>query len=189
MRNIRSDEAFELFSAKAKAMCTANEFDVPHCNNILDTILKFLGDSYFASLDKMLSALRERFENFFEVVLLFNKPSHFFDKDIEAKVTAIGKTFENDLSIPPSDLFVEDDMFRNMIKDIGIDPEDVPNPRCIYQFVVCSEMKQSFPNIATVYKICLTIPVSSVSAERSFSCVKRLKSYLRSTMGQERLSS
>ena len=136
----------------------------------------------------MLSALRERFENFFEVVSLFNilYPSHFFDKDIEATV---GKTFENDLSVPPSDLFVEYDMFRNMIKDIGIDPEDVSNPRCIYQFMVCNEMNQSFPNIATVYKICLTVPVSRVSAERSFNCLKRIKSYLRYTMGQERLSS
>ena len=76
-----------------------------------------------------------------------------------------------------------------MMKDICIDPEDVSNPRRIYQFVFCNEMNQSFPNIATVYKICLTIPVSSVSTERSFSCVKRIKSYLRSTMGQERLSS
>lgn len=34
----------------------------------------------------------------------------------------------------------------------------------------------------------ITIPVSSASAERSFSCLKRIHSYLRNTQGQKRLS-
>ena len=33
------------------------------------------------------------------------------------------------------------------------------------------------------------MPVSTASAERSFSVLKRLKTYLRNTMGAERLSS
>ena len=33
------------------------------------------------------------------------------------------------------------------------------------------------------------IPVTSCSAERSFSCLRRMKTYLRNTMGQQRLSS
>ena len=35
---------------------------------------------------------------------------------------------------------------------------------------------------------CLTIPVTSATAERSFSTLRRLKTYLRATMGQERLN-
>ena len=50
-------------------------------------------------------------------------------------------------------------------------------------------MNESCPNIATLCKIFLTIPVSSASSERSFSHLKRIKSYHRcTTMGQERLS-
>ena len=45
-----------------------------------------------------------------------------------------------------------------------------------------------FPNIAVLLKTLLTLPVSNAEAERSFSALKRLKTYLRSTVGQERLN-
>ena len=45
-----------------------------------------------------------------------------------------------------------------------------------------------YPNASIAYRILLTIPVTVVSVKRNFSKLKLLKSYLRSTMSQERLN-
>ena len=45
------------------------------------------------------------------------------------------------------------------------------------------------PEFAKALKILAMIPATSCSAERSFSSLRRLKTYLRNSMGQERLSS
>ena len=46
----------------------------------------------------------------------------------------------------------------------------------------------SFGEVCTVLMLFLTIPVTVASAERSFSKLQLIKSYLRSSMGQSRLS-
>ncbi|ESO05368.1 hypothetical protein HELRODRAFT_171760 [Helobdella robusta] len=50
------------------------------------------------------------------------------------------------------------------------------------------EMSCTFPNIEILLKIFLTIPLSNASGERSFSVLKRIKNYLRSTMGEQKLN-
>uniref|UniRef100_H2ZWX0 DUF4371 domain-containing protein n=1 Tax=Latimeria chalumnae TaxID=7897 RepID=H2ZWX0_LATCH len=48
-------------------------------------------------------------------------------------------------------------------------------------------LASSFSEVCTVLLLFLTIPVTVPSAERSFTKLKLIKNYLRSTMGQERL--
>jgi hypothetical protein len=49
--------------------------------------------------------------------------------------------------------------------------------------------KSSYSEICILLRIYLTCPIANVTAERAFSCLKRIKTYLRSTIGQDRLSS
>lgn len=48
--------------------------------------------------------------------------------------------------------------------------------------------KQVFPNLFKVVEIAITLPVSSATSERSFSIMRRINTYLRSTMSQNRFS-
>lgn len=45
-----------------------------------------------------------------------------------------------------------------------------------------------YPNLQTALRIFLSLPVTTATCERSFSKLKLIKSYLRSSLGQERLS-
>ena len=55
--------------------------------------------------------------------------------------------------------------------------------------IVTRDTQTFFPELLKVLKILFTMPVTSCEAERSFSTLKRLKTYLRSTMGEDRLNS
>lgn len=58
--------------------------------------------------------------------------------------------------------------------------------------IIFFEKKTHIFNLVPTYSnfiiLILTIPGSSCSNERSFSLMKRIKNYLRTTMGQERLN-
>ena len=65
----------------------------------------------------------------------------------------------------------------------SITPRDqMPTSLCAVNLVL-------YPSIDTILCIMLTMPVTSATAERSFSVLRRLKTYVRSTMNNDRLSS
>ncbi|MGH0156259.1 UNVERIFIED_CONTAM: hypothetical protein FKN15_042011 [Acipenser sinensis] len=45
-----------------------------------------------------------------------------------------------------------------------------------------------YPNVHSILKVLLTMPVSTASAVHSFSCLRRLKTYQHSTMSEMRLT-
>ncbi|XBH96765.1 hypothetical protein VPH35_087086 [Triticum aestivum] len=81
--------------------------------------------------------------------------------------------------IDANDLFVELKFLQNFMPKENIGPVEILN------FL---KRHDCFPNASIAYRVLLTIPVTVASAERSFSMLKLLKSYMRTTMTQQRLN-
>ena len=58
----------------------------------------------------------------------------------------------------------------------------------ILETVYENDLFGMFPEFSNVAHILAVIPATSCSTERSFSALRRLKTYLRSTMGQQRVN-
>jgi hypothetical protein len=59
------------------------------------------------------------------------------------------------------------------------------DPQAILQYICKNKLIEIFPNVYVALRILLTIPVTAASAERSFSKLKIIKNYLRSTIELE----
>lgn len=67
-------------------------------------------------------------------------------------------------------------------------PGCISSPTDMVNYIFRENLLDCYPNLSIVLRVLLTLPVTVASGERSFSALKLIKTYLRSTMCQERLS-
>jgi len=103
------------------------------------------------------------------------------DNDLRKHCTAFVEVFSDDKS---SDVDLDDFFSELKVLQVTL-PDDFMSAPEILQFVTTLDC---YPNVSVAYRILLTVPVTVASAERSFSKLKLLKNYLRSTMLQGRLN-
>jgi hypothetical protein len=102
------------------------------------------------------------------------------DDDLRKHCTNFAKTFAHGSS---SDVELNDFFSELKVLQVTL-PDSLMSAPEILQFVIDADC---YPNVSIVYRILLTVPVTVASAERSFSKLKLLKNYLRSTMSQRKI--
>ena len=101
------------------------------------------------------------------------------DKNIDRLVTNYMADLEDDRDL------VKEEIHQWKIEWQDVAEKDRPNTAAS-ALEACD--KRRFPNVKRLLRILCTLPLTSAECERTFSCMRRLKSYLRSTMNAERFN-
>ncbi|KAK9062479.1 hypothetical protein SSX86_019665 [Deinandra increscens subsp. villosa] len=178
-----------------RASCRKKQFDeIPNTEREQQSAKENFRTDYFLVLvDMALSQITTRFEQMehFESIFgfMFDASKLYYLDDDLLKTSCLNLelalTHDKDSDIDGNDLFIELEILQGMLPRVAYEGERPWTSIKIMEFAKKMDM---FPNVLLAYKILLTIPVTVASAERSFSKLKLLKTYLRSTMTQERLN-
>jgi len=105
------------------------------------------------------------------------------DEELEESTNKLIKTYNGDLG---EDLVTEVRSFRRQfLKELQED--STVSVLGMYNILVDARLQVSMPELVTACVLFMTLPLTVATAERSFSKLKIIKTYLRSTMSQERL--
>ena len=105
---------------------------------------------------------------------------------------------------PQSETFLDPEKLKPIVDFYGLDQETVITEAKIAKHTLMNgkyemehirdvihelvPLKDAFPNVMKLLVIASTIAVCTATCERSFSALKRIKTYLRSTMSEQRLN-
>ena len=152
----------------------------------IDTEAIFKVNVFYRTIDIAMAELRVRFEGQNSVVKLF---SFLHPKQLLKYSNEELKSFTNHLLHTYSLDFTEDLEFevRAFKTEFAAEIGEKETIGELCDILVGSSLCSSFPNLHKLLVLFLTIPVTVATAERSFSKLKLIKTYLRSKMHQERL--
>ena len=136
---------------------------------------------FFPFIDHLMTQFDERFpESSRNMYLGYYLIPKYLPQLDDEKLKAIRESYQADL---PQFHSLEQELlrWRNMTRKFDV------NDKYPLQTALKIADKEFFPNLHAILSSILTLPVGSVCCERSFSSLRRLKTWERSTMGQERL--
>lgn len=134
---------------------------------------------YYSILDSIVMCMNNKFkEN--DLSLLNSMSDVLFNTNpLTESIYEVCKTYKLESEDLSSEIKILNRLFMNQGCDSIIKR---------INYVKSKDIQMGFPIYTEILKIFLTIPTNTASCERSFSALCRLKTYLRVTMTQERLS-
>ena len=144
----------------------------------------------YEALDVVCEEIKKRFDQddlkvVVEIEQLLLDSANGIATTIPESVTCI---YRSDLDI--EQLYVHLRMLPDAVKQYN-DPSGLPiktSIRTLCNVLNAAGIKQLLSQVHILHQILLTISVTTATSERTFSALRRLKTYLRSTMAQDRLN-
>ena len=141
----------------------------------------------FSSLDRVIQEINSRFKQLHELAkkYIFLTPTYLIDEQYECQLTDI-----NHDDIDKNEFLLERKRLQRFIAVATSQGETnmwKEGPLELLQFINKYNLGNSVPNIVVMLRIFLTVAISVATCERSFSKLKLIKSYLRSTMSTLRV--
>lgn len=135
-------------------------------------------------LDSLQSSLNDRFseDNYAAFSLTKLHPSSMLEIGIQ-ELKNIAKRFMEFYGL--EEIEGELDLWFNLWKNKKLSKESLKEVEIVDLY---TETNLFYPSIKQALLILLAIPATTATVERSFSTLRRVKTWLRSTMGEERLS-
>ncbi|KAF0723115.1 zinc finger MYM-type protein 1-like [Aphis craccivora] len=133
--------------------------------------------AYFVIMDSVVSNLKYRFSD--ESLAMANSVDSFCKLDTTNSMKFIDH-YKDLLHISKSSLQAEMKVVLNLLKSKKKDF----NLNDVKEVIE----KQTYPNLYKLFQVALSIPISSATCERSFSSMRRIKNWLRSSMAQDRFT-
>lgn len=166
-------------------------FDELSSDSRLESPMKrFQVEVFNTVIDITTNQLQVRFQSLRDTDALFQciKPNVITEKSID-ELLDLSKVLIKEYTDDISDELCDQMMLLKTT--FGVKLADVKTIRELAEFLLIkhAELSSSFSEVITACLLYLTLPVTVASAERSFSKLKLIKTYLRSTMCQVRLSS
>ena len=181
----RNNEYYENIMRETAAAIKQENDSFPPAKKAKGAEINFKS-TYFEIIDTILMSLRERFvdmkEYAFVELLDVNKFEQFSQSFPMQHIDSLNNKYSN---IFDSKSLVSE--LKYMYVDI--DFKSCKSINSVLELIYKLKFTSAMPEAIKLIQLFLTIPLTSVANKRSLSTLDRIRSYLRSTMTQERLSS
>ena len=201
LASLRNDERFDLFWEKVTKMATERDVDEPKLPRqrkrparyeqgrappeFHSTAKEFYRPIYYEGPDLIVQTIKDRFDQpgyrvyqCLENLLLKAAKLEDFSEELKLAVTTYGSD-------------IHESNLQMQLQTLGCNVQE----RIVNIFDVRDYLQKLTPaerlllnEVTTVMKLILVMPATNAVSERSFSAMRRVKTYLRSTMTQERLN-